>query len=177
MLLSFKCDSSCFKLSTFNQRLTTWSFFLTNRLSTFVFEIIQTVTVITCENEISRRRVFKFLISLKIFFSRRIYSIYWIFCRLWNAKERQTRQTQQWKHFSMTCCFEYDVVLNRSRSFYDCCRFFSLDESTRAWLFQCLESSLLSHVNWSCLFNDKSIHDVCTSEKFTSKTELEQNSE
>ena len=72
--------------------------------------------------ETSRFRILDFV--EKFFFSKRIFSIDRVFCCLWNAKTQQTRQMQQQEHFSIMCCFKYNVVLNRSRSFYDCRCFF-----------------------------------------------------
>ena len=70
MRLSFKYESSRFELSILNRRLTIRNFFFANKLSTSVLEMIQIVTIITRENEISRRHAFKFSISFRVFFFR-----------------------------------------------------------------------------------------------------------
>ena len=107
MWLLFKCDSFHFKLLIFNRRLTTQSFSLRNKLSIFVLEIIQIVTIVTCENEISRYRALKFSISLKIFFFQDEFTRFIEFFITCETRRRDKRDKRNDKNFLQWC-----VVLN-----------------------------------------------------------------
>ena len=172
MRLSFKYDSSRFESLTLNQRVMIRNFSFTNKLLTFVLKMIQIFTIITCKNEISKRRTFKFSISLKkIFFQNEFFRFIESFV-VCETRKRNRRDKHNDKNV-----FQWRVISNRSCSFYDCCRSFSLNELTRIRWFWCFELFFQFHVDWSCLFDDKLAHNICTNKEFESKTKLERNFE